>query len=139
MFKLNAYSTGKLPLPSCLCGNSIRIIADATVRRALRRKHPWLPRGRHSAAPALLAPSSISGQAERWRQKACVILTNMHQCQQSSELWAVSGEQAHTQRGRRSSSLPFWTMNCTETMQPCGALRSVLFQWFLHIWHGMIP
>lgn len=59
MFKLNAYSTGKLPLPLCLCGNSIRIIADATVGRALTSKRSWLPQGGRGAALALLAPSPL--------------------------------------------------------------------------------
>lgn len=81
----------------CLCRNSIRIIADATVCRVLRRKHSLVParrpqRSSGSAGPQPSAPaSSISGHAERWRQKACVILTNMYQRRHR----ALSLSQAH--------------------------------------------
>lgn len=105
MFKLNAYSTGKLPLTLCLCRNSIKIIADAAAGRALQRKHPLVPprRPRRSSGCAGPQPpasaSSISGQAGRWRQQACVILTDMYQRQH--RVLSLS------QGSRRGAAAPF--------------------------------
>lgn len=106
MFKLNAYSTGKLPLTLCLCRNSIRIIADATVCRALLREHCLVPPRRSSGsagAQPCASASSISGQAARWRQEPCVILTNMDRRRARSSV-AVSAEQLAC--GGASSSFP---------------------------------
>lgn len=70
MFKLKAYSAGKLPPTLCLCRNSIRTIADATVCRALTRKHTaWFPQGGQGGALLCWPPALGASQQHLWARR----------------------------------------------------------------------